>query len=671
MNLRTIANINAATLVLVALGLIIALGWGLRELRTPFQLSVAYSSFNDHFQLGIRPIIQEYLNHGDALRLLEAQRLIDEELRPQLDELPPQVREAVSPSIDRLYVFMETDLRAAGKLSGDKQGLLMQAERELNDQRSTLSDYAFEGYDNDPQTARRYLHITQKLADRLQRLGQSRQRYLESISVKRRQDLTQQITRLQDEVLALKQLPRLGVYAEREDSILSALGADTNEEAAEEIADELIDELGYLLQRYEAELDRTEQNFQRIAAANKQVYVLMDELSQALSDNRSLINRLFEAISQSLKNGMGMTLGLILLIAVAIAVTQHNINRSLGRLVERLNDFASGDFRMPIELRSRANELRSIEHSANALREQLAGLLVDMKSESANVAQVSEFMAFSSSRIHGSTDQQRQETDQISAAVREMADCAREVAYGAEQASQTADQAEQATHRGEKVVHAIIDNMQDWMQNVENAAESVSKLDNATFNIGRVLTVIESIAEQTNLLALNAAIEAARAGEQGRGFSVVADEVRNLAKHTTESTREIQAIISDLQELAHGTQQDMQAILQETRHTSEQTQEARQALQSITESMSAMQIINKEIAGATAQQVQMSDDIHSNITRVNELAATTADSVANTFTHFQQLADLSNQLAETTGRFATHEFENKKKEEEAGEIDLF
>lgn len=74
------------------------------------------------------------------------------------------------------------------------------------------------------------------------------------------------------------------------------------------------------------------------------------------------------------------------------------------------------------------------------------------------------------------------------------------------------------------------------------------QLKNKTDEIKQIMTIISGISDRTNLLALNASIEASRAGEHGASFMVVAEEVRKLADQTNRSTKEIELILSDVNE---------------------------------------------------------------------------------------------------------------------------
>ena len=78
------------------------------------------------------------------------------------------------------------------------------------------------------------------------------------------------------------------------------------------------------------------------------------------------------------------------------------------------------------------------------------------------------------------------------------------------------------------------------------AEQVITSLEESLRRVATTAALVTGIAGQTRLLALNATIEAARAGDLGYGFTVVADEVKQLATHTAESTDQITQTIDDL-----------------------------------------------------------------------------------------------------------------------------
>lgn len=130
MRLKWLTNFNTLLLVTVCLALGVTLWWSQRALERPYQMMERYLGLSQQFQNQAARNIQAYLGSGDALRHAAAMEA-NQQLQASLSEWPAELAGKLRPSLDNLQAFTANELLAAGKLAGDPQALLLQAEREM------------------------------------------------------------------------------------------------------------------------------------------------------------------------------------------------------------------------------------------------------------------------------------------------------------------------------------------------------------------------------------------------------------------------------------------------------------------------------------------------------------------------------------------------------------
>ncbi|MCB9879529.1 MAG: DUF3365 domain-containing protein [Planctomycetes bacterium] len=196
----------------------------------------------------------------------------------------------------------------------------------------------------------------------------------------------------------------------------------------------------------------------------------------------------------------------------------------------------------------------------------------------------------------------------LAAAVEELTASIAEVAKGADGAAKTANDAESLTRA---------------------SSQSIGSLGTAADEIGRVVETIQDIAEQTNLLALNATIEAARAGEAGKGFSVVANEVKDLARQTAEATLDIRRRIEGIQQ---ATRESIGSIGQIDEVIAKVSQSSRTIAESVGEQRTAVNEISQNLARSTTAIESVGRSVQEGTTASLEVSRAIAQVDANSRT---------------------------------------
>ena len=312
-------------------------------------------------------------------------------------------------------------------------------------------------------------------------------------------------------------------------------------------------------------------------------------------------------------------------------------SNELGRILKAVSNMSSNLQRFVREIQSNAEKLKDSSQDLTSVSTQIASNAEETTAQSNTVASATEQATANISGISAATEEMSSSINTVATAIEEMSASLNEVAKNCQKETNIAREANEQA----QLTHKLMDT-----------------LGSSSKEIGKVIDVINDIADQTNLLALNATIEAASAGEAGKGFSVVANEVKELAKQTSKATSEIQ---SQVQQMQADVDNSIKAIETITKFVEEINEVSQTIVTTVEEQSATINEISKNVTGVSSAAGDVSKNVHesakgleeisSNIAGVNTAASGTAKGINKVKENASSLMNLARQLSDLTRQF--------------------
>ncbi|WP_447554539.1 methyl-accepting chemotaxis protein [Vreelandella sp. EE22] len=324
-----------------------------------------------------------------------------------------------------------------------------------------------------------------------------------------------------------------------------------------------------------------------------------------------------------------VVLGVIIVVtALLLSLWLKRMFRGLERARDALDDIASGEGDLTRRLPEQGrDEVAQISGAFNRFVDKMESVLIDVRTSSQSVHHAASEIATGGQDLSRRTDNTAASLQQTSASIEEITSTVQQTAASSKEANKLSQTASEVANEGGQVVAGVVTTMEE--------------ITTASDKIGEIVTLMNSISFQTNLLALNASVEAARAGEHGRGFAVVAEEVRMLARRSSDAANDIQKLIEDSQsKVSTGTTL---------------VRNAGATMKSIVEHITRVSDVLEEITAATGEQSDGINQVNIAVADLDRMTQENAAMVEESTTAAEQLKEQANHLAETIGSFKLSE----------------
>jgi methyl-accepting chemotaxis protein len=334
---------------------------------------------------------------------------------------------------------------------------------------------------------------------------------------------------------------------------------------------------------------------------------------------------------------------LSILIFITVLAVVFYANKSIVNPVQKLKECMilaeQGDLTVQSNLKG-DDEIGVLSHGFNKMINANRSLVQDINATAGKISLSLEEINKAIEEANASMTNITMGVEQVAQGAQRNTDILKETNIGAEEVAKSAEHVANSAQAGSedsnevsKKASLTLDTMKDVEETTQHLdigrkeiEKVVSDLVGAVSEISEFVTIISNIADQTNLLALNAAIESARAGENGRGFAVVADEVRKLAEQSANSAREIQNVITNIQEKTNKAVITSSKTGELITNTVNKVSLAKGQIVMIVEAIGRINTQIQEMAAAAEEQSALSQEMTASVNDIVTVTDDTAES---------------------------------------------